>query len=159
MSKAYDRVEWEFLEKAMVHLGFSGRFVNLIMSCIKLVSFSALLNGVPGGQFKPSRGLRQGGPLSPYLFLICVTGLQGLLHKAESDDLLRGVSICSNVPRVSHLFLADDIVLFCQAKESECQVILDILSIYEKGTGQKINHDKTNVFFRFNTPHELQESI
>ena len=74
-------------------------------------------------------------------------GLQGLLHKAESDGLLRGVSICRNGPHVSHLFFIDDSVLLCRAKESECQVILDILSVYEKGSGQKINRDKTNVFF------------
>ena len=135
MSKAYDRVEWGFLERAMLHLGFSGRFVATIMSCIKSVSYSVLLNGVPGNVIKPSRGLRQGDPLSPYLFLVCAMGLQGLLHKAEADGSFRGVSICRNGPRVSHLFFADDSVLFCRAKESECQVILDILSVYERGSG------------------------
>ena len=120
MSKAYDRVEWDFLERAMVHLGFAGSFVATIMSCIKSVSYSVLLNGVPGRTIKPSRGLRQGDPLSPYLFLLCAMGLQGLLHKAESDGPIRGVSICRNGPRVSHLFFADDNVLFCRAKEAEC---------------------------------------
>ena len=120
MSKAYDRVEWDFLERAMVHLGFAGSFVATIMSCIKSVSYSVLLNGVPGRTIKPSRGLRQGDSLSPYLFLLCAMGLQGLLHKAESDGPIRGVSICRNGPRVSHLFFADDNVLFCRAKEAEC---------------------------------------
>ena len=159
MSKTYDRVKWVFLEKAMLHLGFSRKFVNIIMSCIKTVSFSAIINGVPIGHIIPSRGLRQGDPLFPYLFLICAMGLQGLIHKAESDGLLRGVSICGNGPRVSHLFFADDSVLFCQAKESDCQVILDILSTYEKGSGQKINRDKTNTFFSANTHHDIQASI
>ena len=135
MNKAYDRVEWKFLERAMLHLGFFGRFVATIMSCVKSISYSVLLNGVPGSTIKPSRGLRQGDPLSPYLFLVCAMGLQGLLHKAESEGLIRRVSICRNGPRVSHLFFADDSVLFCRAKELECQVILDILSIYEKGSG------------------------
>ena len=58
MSKAYDRVEWSFLEKAMLHLGFSERFVKIIMSCIKSVSYSVLLNGEPTGNIKPSKGLR-----------------------------------------------------------------------------------------------------
>lgn len=86
-------------------------------------------------------------------------GLQGLLNKAESDGLLRGVSICRNGPQVSHIFFAYDSVLFYQAKESECRVILDILSIYEKGSGQKINQDKTNIFFSVNILPSLQSSI
>ena len=151
ISKAYDRVEWNFLERAMLHLGFSGRFVATIMSCIKSASYSVLLNGVLGSTIKPSRGLRQGDPLSPYLFLVCAIGLQGLLHKAEADGSLRGVFICRNGPRVSHLFFADNSVLFCREKESECQVILDNLSVYERGLGQKINKDKTNIFCSSNT--------
>ena len=115
MSKAYDIVEWFFLEKAMLHLGFSERFVKIIMSYVTSVSYSVLLNGELTGNIKPSRGLRQGDPFSPYLFLICAIGLQGLLHKAKSEGHLRGVSICRNGPRVSHLFFADDNVLFCRA--------------------------------------------
>ena len=129
----------------MLHLGFFGHFVATIMSCIKLVSYFVLLNGVSGSTINPSRGLRQGDPLSPYLFLVCAMGLQGLLHKAEADGSLRGLSICRNGPRVSHLLFADDSVLFCQAKESECQVILDILSVYERGSS--------------NTQHDLQARI
>ena len=159
ISKAYDRMEWNFLERAMLHLGFSGRFVATIMSCIKSASYSVLLNGVLGSTIKPSRGLRQGDPLSPYLFLVCAIGLQGLLHKAEADGSLRGVFICRNGPRVSHLFFADNSVLFCREKESECQVILDNLSVYERGLGQKINKDKTNIFFSANTQHDLQARI
>ena len=98
MSKAYDRVELSFLEKAMLHMGFLERFVKIIMSCVTSVSYSVLLNGEPTGNIKPSRGLHQGDPLSPYLFLICAMGLQGLLHKAESEGHLKGVSICRNGP-------------------------------------------------------------
>ena len=64
------------------------------------------------GSIKPSRGLCQGDPLSPYLFLLCALGLQSLLQKAKANDDIRGVAICRNGPRVSHLFFADDSVLF-----------------------------------------------
>ena len=64
---------------------------------------------------------------------------------------INGVSICRNGPKVSHLFFADDSVLFCRAKEEECQTILDLLAIYERGWGQKINREKTNIFFSSNT--------
>ena len=158
-SKAYDKVEWEFLERAMKHLRLGVRMVSLIMSCISSVSYSVLLNVQPVGNIKPSCGLRQGDPLSPYLFLICAMGLQSLLTKAEVEGHIRGVAICRNGPKISHLFFADDSVLFCSAKEAKCQKILDILSIYERGTGQKINREKTNIFFSFNTPHEVWVQI
>ena len=135
MSKAYDRVEWEFLERAMRHLGLRERMVSLIMSCISTMSYSVLLTGQPVGNIKPSRCLRQGDPLSPYLFLMCGMGLQSLLNKAEVEGHIRGVAICRNGPKVSHLFFADDSVLFCSAKEAECQKILDILATYERGSG------------------------
>ena len=88
-----------------------------------------------GATEKLGKGLDQGDSLSLYMFLLCAIGLQGLLHKVESNGSIRGVSICRNGPRVSHLFFLDDSVLFCQAKEIECQVILDILATYEKGSG------------------------
>ena len=120
ISKAYDRVEWEFLEKTMRHLGLRDRMVSLIISCIISISYYMLLNGQPVGSIKPKQGLHQGDPLSPYLFLICTMGLQSLLHTAEMEGHIQGVAICQNGPRVSHLFFANDSVLFCRAKEEEC---------------------------------------
>ena len=133
--------------------------VSLIMSCISSVSYSVLLNGQLVGNIKPSRGLRQGDPLSPYLFLIYAMGLQSLLTKAEVEGHIRGVAICRNGPKISHLFFADDSVLFCSAKEAECRKILEILATYERGTGQKINREKTNIFFSSNTPQEVRVRI
>ena len=111
------------------------------------------------GNIKPSRGLHQGDPLSPYLFLLCALGLQSLIQKAEVDEDIRNVSICRNGPRVSHLFFADDSVLFCLATETECHRILEILAVYERGSGKKINQDKTNIFFSSNTQAHIQTQI
>ena len=90
MSKAYNRVEWVFLEKIMKKLGFFDKLVTLIMSCLTSVSYVVLLSGQPVGNIKPTRGLRQSDPLSPYLFLLCDMGLQGLLKKAEANGDIRG---------------------------------------------------------------------
>ena len=110
-----------FLVKVMEHLGFPNKLVSLISSCMSTVSYSVLLNGQPVGNIKPTRGLKQGDPLSPYLFLLCAIGLQELIKKAKTNGDIRGVPICKNGPWVSHLFFADDSVLFCRAKVEECQ--------------------------------------
>ena len=80
MSKAYDMVEWSFLEKLMIHVGLDRNMVRIIMSCLQPVSYFVLLNGQPVGNIKPSRGLCQGDPLSPYLFLLGAMGLQSLIQ-------------------------------------------------------------------------------
>lgn len=75
------------------------------------------------------------------------------------NEDIRGVAICRNGPWVSHLFFADDSVLFCLATDVECHRILEILAIYERGSGQKINQDKTNIFFSSNTQAYIQTRI
>ena len=85
MSKAYDRVEWSFLEEMMIQMGFQRRWVNLIMKCVSTVSYRISVNGGLSDVIKPQRGLRQGNPLSPYLFLICAEGFSALLSRAERE--------------------------------------------------------------------------
>jgi hypothetical protein len=100
MSKAYDRLEWDFLEAMLRKLGFANRWNNLLMSCVRTVTYSILINGQPYGHIVPSRGLKQGDPLSPYLFILCAEALSSLIQKAGSEidgpvisfPLLRAVS-------------------------------------------------------------------
>lgn len=135
MSKAFDRIEWSFLENVMINLGFNNKFVSLIMNCVSSVSFSILINGIPKGNIIPSRGLRQGDPLSPYLFLICTEGLSQLLYNAERNRLLKGLSIAKNAPPISHLLFADDSILFFEANVVNCACILSVLKDYELASG------------------------
>ena len=115
MSKAFDRVEWNYLGRIMEKMGFNDKWVNLMMQCITTVSYFVRINGKPRGHITPSRGLRQGDPISPFLFLFCVEGLSALLNQATSTGILRGVSACPHGPRISHLFFADDSIIFYQA--------------------------------------------
>ena len=78
-----------------------------------LLPFSVLINGKPFGNIMPSRGIRQGDPLSVYLFLLCVEGFNSLLFRAEMEGRIKGVSICRRAPSVTNLMFADDSILFC----------------------------------------------
>jgi hypothetical protein len=112
MSKAYDRVEWDYLEGIMKRIGFADRWIHLIMSCVRSVSYAILINGQPYGHIKPSRGIRQGDPLSPYLFILCAEGLSSLLNKAEEEGRISGLSIARGGTKINHLFFADDSLFF-----------------------------------------------
>jgi hypothetical protein len=159
MSKAYDRVEWSFLKQVMVRMGFHGRWISLIMECISFVSYSLFINGEPTGHITPTRGLRQGDPICPYLFLLCAEGLNGLIQKATLQGDIHGVSLCTRGPKITNMFFVDDNLLFCRASIRECHKIQEILIIYEKALGQQLNRAKTTLFFSRNTPQDMQEEL
>ena len=134
MSKAYDRVEWARLEKIMEKLGFHSRWRRLMMQCISSVTYDVRINGKPSGHIIPTRGLRQGDPLSPYLFLLCAEGLFALIKKASADGLLEGISVSRGGPCLSHLFFADDSLIFYKATIEECEVLQRVMSKNDKAS-------------------------
>lgn len=158
--KAYDRVEWRFLEQIMRKMGFCSQWVDLIMSCIGSASYQVLVNGVPEGEIWPTRGIRQGNPLSPYLFLVCSEALNQQLQFAANSGAIRGFSLCREGPKISHLFFADNTLLFCHATKGDLEVILHILQLYELASGQKLNREKTMVeslnYIKERVWHKLQ---
>ena len=135
ISKAYDRVEWHFLQRVMEKLGFSVDWIERVMSCVTTPSFSILINGKPYGMIHPSTGIRQGDPLSPYLFLLCAEGFTVLLKKIESGGQIKGVSICRGALKVMNLMFTDDSLLFFQATRDEGETIAKILQTYERAFG------------------------
>ena len=120
MSKAYDRVEWTCLENIMRKVGVHQKMIEVIMRRITTVTYSICINRQTRGRIVPSRGLHQRDPLSPYLFLFCAEGLSALLHRAAERQNIHGVAICRRAPRISHLFFADDSLVFCRASLEEC---------------------------------------
>lgn len=123
------------MEKFLEKMGFQDRWVKLMIVCTTMASYSVLINGEPHGEITPIKGLRQGDPLSPCLFLVCTEGLHSLISKAANNGDIKGVSICRNGPKITHILFADDTLIFCRVKESECQSLLDILVIYEQASG------------------------
>lgn len=159
MSKAYDRVEWAFLKEIMKKLGFVERWISLLMTCVRSGTYFVLVNGTPMGSISPSRGLRQGDPSLPYLFLFCAEGLSSLLLRAESEGKIKGVPISFRGTKISHLFFADDSILFCRTNLTEWNSVQDLLHMYELAFGQKLNSEKTSIFFSHNTPRPLKSHI
>jgi hypothetical protein len=147
LSKAYDMVDWDFLKKVMQRMGFSHRWVNWIMACVTSVRYQVKFNGNLLDSFSPSRGLRQGDPLSPFLFLFVADGLSTLLHNEVNANNIEPIRVCRNAPGVSHLLFADDSLLFFKAQDAQAIKIKEVLDIYASSTGQLINPAKCSIMF------------
>ena len=131
-------------------MGFSGVFVQLVMKCVSTVSYRFRINGDLTDVINPGRRLRQGDPISPYLFLLCAEGFSALLNKAESDGLIRAIKLAPNAPHVNHLLFADDFLLLLEANVQGVETINSILHTYEEGSGQMINKEKSSTMFSAN---------
>ncbi|KAL4303046.1 hypothetical protein GQ457_10G009690 [Hibiscus cannabinus] len=118
MEKAFDRVEWPFLKAVMLRLGFAPSWVDLIMRCVSSVSSRVRVRGALSEAFRPQRGLRQGDPLSPFLFLFCMEGLSATLTAAQYEGRLPGVRASKHGPPVNHLLFADDSLVFLHGPSS-----------------------------------------
>jgi hypothetical protein len=146
MMKAYDRVEWPFVESILTKFGFPPRLVQIIMKCVSTVRFSVKVNGGLLEPFTP-RGIRQGDPMSPYLFLACAKGLTALIHHYNSGFIDRGVRVCKRSPWISHLLFADDSLIFINANGASAARLNEIMDIYHLASGQKVNKEKCAIFF------------
>ena len=135
----------------MLNLGIDTQWVQLAMETVTTTSYSMLINGEPKRFVIPSRGIRQGVPLSPYLFLLCTEGLSSLIRKVVESQSLHGILSCTNRVCISHLLFADDSFIFCQATMEECHHLMNLLECYESASGQAINRQKTSIFFIKNT--------
>lgn len=158
MSKAYDRLEWDFIKATFDRLGFHQQWVSWIMQCISTVSYSYLLNGQAKGLVVPERGIRQGDPLSPYIFIICSEVLSGLCNKAQQNGSLPGIRVSKGSPRVNHLLFADDTMFFCRSDKQSCQKLKSILQKYENASGQQINQAKSTITFSSKTDQATKET-
>ncbi|KAL9683373.1 hypothetical protein QQ045_015194 [Rhodiola kirilowii] len=159
MSKAYDRMEWSFLSQMLFKLGFPESWIKLVMECISSVKYKVKLNDMIIDLSPPERGLRQGDPLSPYLFLLCSEWLSLRIGGEVVRGRLKGVRVCRGAPVISYLFFADDSVFFMKATEQNASRLKAIFSEYEDLPGQRINAAKSEIIFSRNVAMSSRQLI
>lgn len=158
-NKAYDQVEWDFLSEVLQKMGFHPIWTQWVMECVSTVTFSLFANGKKRASFNPGRGLWQGDPLSPYLFIIVVDVLSNLLSRSLRNHHFSGLKFSRLCPTLSHMLFADDMILFLKVEAGECQHVLHIVQKFCEASGQMINFDKSSVQFSLNTPPAICNSI
>ena len=147
LEKAYDKLEWSFIQDMLIRVNMPTDLIDTIMSCVTTVSTSIVFNGEALDPIYPSRGLRQGDPLSPYLFILCMDFLKQLIQELCSSNLWKPIKVSQRGPSVSHLMFADDLVLFAKADNINCCAIRDVLDEFCKMSGQTVSEAKSRVFF------------
>lgn len=144
-SKAFDCVSWGYLDSILVAMGFGSKWRAWISSCLSSSNISILVNGAATQSFNPSRGLRQGDPLSPFLFLIAAEGLNAMMRSATYRNLFSGIKIgCSNL-EISLLQYADDTIIAGDYCWENIVAVKFILRWYEMASGLEINYKKSKL--------------
>lgn len=159
LEKAYDKVSWDFLKDTLHYFNFCDEWINMTMSCVSNFRTAVLWNGEPLEDFTPQRGLRQGDPLSPYLFVLCMERLSVIINSKVQDGSWKGIKVSRNAPQLSHLFFADDLILFGEASTKNCSTITNVLNDFCCMSGQTISFAKSKMYVSNNVPVELARNM
>jgi hypothetical protein len=159
LAKAFDRLEWTFLQAALRRLHLQSHFINLIHACISTPTFLVLVNGEPSDQFISHRGIRQGCPLSPYLFVVAINELSIALQREMQQSNLTGVTLGPGCPPLHSLLFADDLILCGQATDQEATTMRTILNHFCATSGQVPNLQKSAILFSKNVDTNTRNII
>ena len=147
LEKAYDRINWDFLLDALKEIGLNDKIIDIIQNCVSTSSLHVLCNGFTTDSFTPLRGLHQRDPLSPYLFVLYIETLAHYIQFAVNHKAWKPIDLTKSGPKISHLFFADDILIFIETCLDQVQVVKTCLEIFCDASSQKVNAAKTKVFF------------
>jgi hypothetical protein len=158
LSKAFDKLSWHYMRVVLIAFGFSTNWIAWIMNLISSTFFSILVNGTPSQPFSPSRGIRQGNPLSPFLFVIMAEGLGRYIKASIENGSLQGLPLHGLQPTASHSQFVDDTMLLNTPTAQEENKLSSILNDFSEASGTTFNLEKSQLFF-FNTPVAIQQHI
>lgn len=159
MLKAYDRVSWQFLIAVLRRMGFARKWCQWIFQCINTVTYRVLVNGVPIEQIVPSREIRHGDPLSPYVFILLSEALIRLIHNRLDAGFIRRIRLNLRCPSITYLFFTDDTIIFGGASLDEVSQWKKMLDLYCNASGKQINFHKSSLKFSANCLLELKNQI
>ncbi|XP_070021428.1 uncharacterized protein [Nicotiana sylvestris] len=140
-------------------MGFGERFIGLVFGIISNNWYSVMLNGQPYGFFKSTRGVKQGDPISPTLFIIAAEALSRGLNALHLNLHFCGFGLPKWSPKINHLAYADDSIIFSSSDETSLQLIMAVLSDYEAASGQLINKAKSVVYLHHNAPINVVNKV
>jgi len=159
MKKAYDQLEWDFVQKCFQELGFHPQWIKWITEYISPISYSLLVNDELNGLFQPSRGIRQGDPLSPYIFILCMEVFSHISKEANIAGSGIGIKLCFNSLKILCLLFADDYLLFCKTNQQTISTTKAILDRFCDLSGQLVNFHKSVLTFSRNTSNLLKQLV
>lgn len=145
--KAFDTLGWQFIFGAMKEINIPNGIARLIQFCMSSSRVTILVNGSGSGFIKPTRGLRQGNPLSPYLFIIAIEFLTKRINVAIQRGMLKGIKLAKQAPVLSHALYADDLVILGQASGTEVMDLEAIFDAFAQASGLQINPEKSSMWF------------
>ncbi|GKV08919.1 hypothetical protein SLEP1_g20489 [Rubroshorea leprosula] len=159
LEKAYDKLEWSFIRETLIFFQLPPTLISLIMSCVSSTSMSILVNGETTDRFLPSRGIRQGDPLSPYLFILCMEFLSLRFTDGINSGLWKGCKAGRSGPTLSHLFFADDLIFIGEASQQNCMFFSSVMQEFCARSGLMINHEKSKVLFSKNVQAQTRDNL
>ncbi|KAL0295604.1 UNVERIFIED_CONTAM: Retrovirus-related Pol polyprotein from type-2 retrotransposable element R2DM [Sesamum angustifolium] len=145
LRKAFDSVSWTFLSRVLHGYGFPPLFISWIMECVSTTSFSVALNGSLHGHFPGKKGLRQGDPMSPALFLLCMEYFSRLIKRSTTNSDFNFHPKCEKL-KITHLLFADDLMLFSRGDLPSIRILMECLQEFRDVSGLAVNNAKSNIF-------------
>lgn len=159
MNKTYDWVEWDFLEAVLSEIGFNQIWVSRVMSMVASVSYTYQFNGFKTRVLIPQRGLKQGDPISPYLFILVFDVLSRKISRAFNRVDFNGIGLANSAPTLTHLFFVDDVVIFSQDSPESIVTLTAILNLFTAASSQRISTTKLGIIFGKRTPNHVKTTI
>ncbi|OIT36177.1 hypothetical protein A4A49_16669 [Nicotiana attenuata] len=149
IEKAFDQLNWSYLLSILRKMGFGDKWLKWIKYCISTVKYSVLVNKGPVGFFSPQKGIRQGDPLCPFLFILAMEGLSKIIEKARQMQWIQGFNVGTNIGNIitiSHLLYADDTLIFCEANRTQIMYLNLTLLLFEALSGLHVNKLKSIIY-------------